>query len=111
MSKLNPKDAVHAAPNGDMDRYTDIDWSQVVIPDHIVDQSVEVRFREKLKQAGVDRITREIMICKFVYEYSFRQIQEELHLTSAMQAFRMLTKGLEFLRSKGFAQDEDDTLT
>lgn len=75
-----------------------------VIPDHVKDRTFELSFREKLRKAGLQEFAIDLLVLRFVYAMSIRDISEELSVVSSSTALRILQESLTYLRKKGFGK-------
>ncbi len=71
-----------------------------VIPEGIRNRSYEYKFREKMQKAGLEPIKVDILVLRFVYDQSLRDIAEELGIVSSQTVLNMLSSALASLRKK-----------
>lgn len=108
--KLNNNKSVTAYQAQDIDKYQP-EPSDLVIPPHIYERTIEDRFREKLKAVKVPHVIREILVLRFVYDLSFSDIREDLGLASTMTAYRLFERGLKYLKEIGFTDEDNEDYT
>lgn len=71
-----------------------------VIPPGIKNRSYEYRFRSKLEKAGLDLVKVDILVLRFVYDMSIRDIVEELGMFSGSMVVRLLDESLKSLKKR-----------
>ena len=71
-----------------------------IIPKGIKDRSYEFQFRRKLEKAGLEQIKVDVLVLRFVYDFSMRQIAEELGVISATTVLRLLSDSLKHLKGR-----------
>lgn len=76
-----------------------VNW---IIPNHISQRTYEKKFRARLKKKGLGSIYIDVIVLKFVYEYSLEDITVALELRDALVAHTLLKEGLDFLRKRGY---------
>lgn len=86
--------------------YRDIDNFQerytIVIPENILNGQWEAEFREKLKQYGLEPIFINIVVMRFLYEMSLKEIAKELEIVSPSTVLGLLRRSLQMLKERGF---------
>jgi DNA-directed RNA polymerase specialized sigma subunit len=82
----------------------DLDPINVIIPPSIANRSTEMEFREKLKNFALPKIQIEILVRRFFYEMSLRDIAKELKIISAGTVLNQLNKALTDLKQRGFGK-------
>lgn len=75
-----------------------------IIPEGIKNRSYEFQFRRKLEKAGLEPIKVDILVLKYVYSMTLREIEEELGILTAMTALRLHNEALATLKKKGFGK-------
>ena len=73
-----------------------------IVPEGMRDRSYEMTFRNKLSKYIVDQIKIDILVLRYIYEQSFKEIAEELGVLSITTAVRLHSEAIELLKKKGF---------
>lgn len=81
-----------------------LDPFNVILPKHIEERTYEKQLRGRLKRAGLNEIERNVVVFKFVYEMSLKDISEELGIPTLQTAHNILVRSLKQLREKGFGK-------
>ena len=74
-----------------------------VIPEGIKNRTYEMQFREKLTRAGLTPVCVDILVFRFVYDLSLRDIAEEIGITASSHVYRLLQESLAYLKKVGFS--------
>lgn len=79
----------------------------LIIPPGISNRSYEFQFRRKMVAAGLEPIKVDILVLKYVYELSFREITDELGVTSLSTTVRLHEESLKILKKRGIPNEVD----
>lgn len=74
---------------------------EMVIPEHIRTGSFEKNFRIRIRKAGLEKHEIDLVTLRFVYDYTLKDICEEMGIPSAQTALNILNRALKTLK-KGF---------
>jgi hypothetical protein len=72
------------------------------IPPEISSGAWERNFRQKLIKYGMSEVKIDIVVHKYVYEMTLKDISDELGIRSPSTVFRLLKEALEDLKKRGF---------
>lgn len=75
-----------------------------VIPPGIRSGRYEAQFRNKLTKFGLQPIEVDVLVLRFVYEESIRDISEELRIISKSEVLNILTNALKELKRRRFGK-------
>ncbi len=95
-------DSIRATPTAKIDSFYYESGAGYVIPKEIRDRTWEHKFRERLSKTGLEQLKIDILVCRFVYEMSMSEITQELEVSSASTALRLMTESLKYLKEIGF---------
>lgn len=96
--------SVKAIPTGKIDRMYYDSGAGYVIPKEIRDRTWEMQFRDRLGKTGIEQVKIEILVRRFVYDMSLKDIAEELSSPSSSTVLRLLSDSLRFLKRIGFSR-------
>lgn len=99
-----PSESVKAIPTGKIDRFYYDSGAGYVLPKEIRDRTWEMQFRDKLSKTGLEQVKVDILVCKFVYDMSLKDIAEELGSPSPSTVLRLLGDSLRYLKKIGFSR-------
>lgn len=71
-----------------------------VIPEGIRSRSYEYQFRAKMEKAGLEPVKVDILVLRFVYSMSLRDIAEELGVMSSMTVLRLYEEAMTVLKRR-----------
>lgn len=71
-----------------------------VIPEGIRSRAYEYKFRAKMEKAGLEPVRVDILVLRFVYDQSLRDIAEELGIMSTTTVLRLLDESLATLKKR-----------
>jgi DNA-directed RNA polymerase specialized sigma subunit len=74
-----------------------------VVPESIADGTNEMKFREKLLGYGLDELRVEVLVMRFFYDMTLREISDELSLANPSTALYLLDSSLAELKEKGYS--------
>lgn len=79
-----------------------LDPANVIVPESISSGQDEEDFRKKLLEYGLHPLQAEIVIRRFFYEMTLRDIATELNIISPSTVLNQLNKSLADLKMRGF---------
>lgn len=97
-------ESVKAVPTGKIDKFYYESGAGYVIPKEIRDRTWELQFRTKLMDAGLEQIKIDILVLRFIYEMTIKDIGEELGFLSSSSTLRFLNESLAHLKKIGFSK-------
>lgn len=74
----------------------------IVIPKEIRDRTFELQFRDKLRKAGLTQLKVDLLVLRFCYDASLKDIVEEMNFVSQTSVLRLLNQSLRYLKKRGF---------
>jgi len=92
--------SVRAVQVKDIDKINPQDYT-LVIPAKVADGSYERQFKEKLRAYGLHPLQIEILVRRFFYEYTLKEITEELDIASVRTTYNLMSKALKELKARG----------
>lgn len=98
-----PQGAVSLSYRPNMDVYL-ADQSFIFIPEKVLDGTYERKFRRKLRKAGLKPIQIDILVMRFFYEMSLKDISEEMSIISARKVLSVIEDSLKELKEHGFGK-------
>lgn len=102
----NSKQSIKATSHPNTDSlskidHTAMDYTVFSIPEKIMDGSYERKFKEKIRSYGLHPIQVEILVRKFFYEDTLKDITKELNISSVRTTFNLLNRALKDLKARG----------
>jgi hypothetical protein len=99
-----PKNSVEAIPTGKIDKFYYDSGAGYIIPKEIRDRTWEMQFRNKLLTAGLEPAKVDILVLRFIYDMTLKDITEELNFVNIKTVLRMLSDSLKYLKKIGFSR-------
>ncbi len=97
-------ESIRAIPSEKIDKFYYESGAGYVIPPEIRDRTFELGFREKLMRAGLEQVKIDILVLRFVYDMSLKDIASELSFLSSSSVYNILEDSLKFLKKIGFSK-------
>ncbi len=70
-------------------------------PPKMLDGTYEQNFRDKLIKAGLDSIKVEVLIRRYMYDMTLKEISEDLSIISPRTVLNLIEQSMKFIKSKG----------
>lgn len=100
--QTEPSHSVKAIPTGKIDKFYYDSGAGFILPKEIRDRTWELKFRGKLRKAGLEETKIDILVMSFVYEMSLSEISKELGFLSTTTVLRFKTDSLKYLKKIGW---------
>ena len=97
-----PSTSVRAVPVERIDSFYYESGAGVVVPPEVRDRIYEQAFRKKLKKHGLVGIKTEVLVLRFCYDATLKNIADELGIVSQSTVLRLINQSLRYLKSRGF---------
>lgn len=78
-----------------------------IVPEGIKNRSYEFQFRRKMEKVGLNPLEVDILVLRYIYSMSFREISAELGIVSTTTTYRFHKLSLDLIKKRGLPDEVD----